>query len=162
MKIIIVKSKKFGDKETMVDDADYEWLNSFKWFLSKSNGGFYVRRKIGGNKTITMHRQILGITDSKIKGDHIDINPLNNQRGNLRTATPKQSSRNRAKVNGNSSKYLGVCWSRHKFRWRATIFYGKQIYLGVFKSEEEAALAYDKKALELFGEFANLNFKIAA
>lgn len=66
---------------------------------------------------------------------------------------------NREKQKGTSSKFKGVCWHKRDNGWRAYIRKdGKQLYLGLFTSEAEAACAYDVKAKELFGEFARLNF----
>ena len=57
-----------------------------------------------------------------------------------------------------TSSYLGVSWFKRDSNWRAWLKYnGKQLHLGYFSSEKEAALDYNKKAVELFGEFARLN-----
>ncbi len=57
-----------------------------------------------------------------------------------------------------SSKYKGVHWSNTHNKWVAQIQYkGKQTYLGLFKKEDDAAISYNVKATELFGEFAHLN-----
>jgi len=60
-----------------------------------------------------------------------------------------------------TSRYVGVCLRDRKTKcWRANIFYhNKQYYLGTYSTEKEAALAYDKKAIEFYGEQARLNFK---
>jgi len=103
--------------------------------------------------------------------DHIDGNGLNNRRSNLRVATQSQNSANQGKINGNfSSKYKGVCWDKSKQNWMSYIgsTYGsagksiktKREYLGRFKNEEDAARAYDKRARELWGDYAHLNFPI--
>lgn len=143
----------------VVDDADFEQLNQFKWFAHKRTGNFYaVRRKDG--KHVSMHRELLGITDPSILGDHKDRNTLNNQRNNLRKASRSQNNANTRSRNNSVSKYLGVSpfVKNGKSKWRANICKDKKIYhLGYFKTEEDAALAYNKKALELHGEFANLN-----
>lgn len=150
-------------KVALVDNADFEWLNQWKWHVKKKKNTFYAsRRKYQSDtrryKTIYMHRQILGITDSKIFGEHIDHNGLNNQRNNLRTATRAQNGMNRtAKVNG-TSKYLGVSWDKSRNKWIAQIRTGnKVIKLGGYHSEKEAALEYNKAALEYHKEFANPN-----
>ena len=97
--------------------------------------------------------------------DHIDGNGLNNQRSNLRIATRLQNLKNKVvQVGKIHSKYKGVCKQvcKHGDKiyayWTALITSDfKRHYLGTFKTEEEAALAYNKKAVELHGEFANLN-----
>lgn len=56
-----------------------------------------------------------------------------------------------------SSKYKGVCWRKRCKCWRAKICLEKHIHLGNYEDEKEAALAYDKAALQLFGEYARTN-----
>lgn len=148
----------------IVDDADFEWLNKWKWQAQKNATTYYaVRTDYSKGKRnpvlIYMHCEILGlIKDSAIEGDHRDRNGLNNQRNNLRLATRSQNCANRAVYKKCSSKYNGVGWHKVTNKWSAYI--GKdneQYHLGIFETEIEAAIAYNKAASELFGEFANLN-----
>ena len=101
-----------------------------------------------------MHRQILGCqADQQI--DHRNHNTLDNRRSNLRLATPSQNAINRRKAKG----YKGV--SRVRDKWRATIGSVRKKerrHLGYFPSAERAAKAYDAAAIEMYGEFALLNF----
>ena len=102
-----------------------------------------------------MHRQLLGITDPNIKGEHKDGNGLNNQRSNLRTATHAQNCWNTSSKGG-SSRFKGVHWT--KWGWNAQIAANRIRYsLGHYEKEEDAAKAYNKKALELHGKFVRLN-----
>ena len=91
--------------------------------------------------------------------DHINNKAnLNNTTGNLRWATGWEQQGNKSKQLNTSSQYKGVSWNKKDRRWRAYIRIGtKLLHLGYFKSEDEAALAYNKKAIEHFGEFAILN-----
>lgn len=90
---------------------------------------------------------------TKYELDHIDGNRANNKIANLREATRRENARNMSSHKGSTSKYKGVCW--HSNAWRATIWDGsKQINLGRYKSEEEAAKVYQVKANELFQSFA--------
>jgi hypothetical protein len=103
---------------------------------------------------IYMHRVILNPTTG-LFCDHIDRNGLNNQRDNLPICTIAQNNMNKRSVG--KSKYLGV--HRWKNRFVAQICMdGKQYRLGFFKTEKEAAIAYDKVARNHHREFANLNF----
>ncbi len=160
MKEIKINSKKYGIKIILIDDADFEFLNDFKWSLKiDKDNRCYAHRKDKG-KEIKLHRFILNCPTNYCV-DHIDGNGLNNQRDNLRICTYGQNSRNSFKYNFGltSSKYKGVTWDKQKLKWRAQIsFEGKHTTLGRYKIEIEAAKAYDKKAKELFGEFARLNF----
>jgi len=140
----------------MVDDEDFEWLSQYKWVLHKQKKGLLRCVRYEKKKTIVMSRAIMGVTDSKTLLDHRDHNPLNNQRINLRICTKHQNNFNKTPAKNSTSKYLGVCW--HKNRWYASIMFNrKHIGLGRHKDENDAAIAYNKKAAELFGEFANLN-----
>ena len=98
--------------------------------------------------------------------DHINKRGLDNRRENLRVVDSVQNALNRKKQktynkSQTSSKYKGVGWRKSHTKWVSyiTINY-KQISLGYFDSEIEAAKAYDEAALKYFGEFATLNFKL--
>jgi hypothetical protein len=88
--------------------------------------------------------------------NHIDRNTLNNNVDNLRFATLSQAQAHKITPTG-KCVYRGV--EAHIHRWPAIItMNNKKIYLGSYKSAKEAARAYNEKARELFGEFANLNY----
>ena len=155
-------------KFALVDDEDFEWLNQWKWQAQKDDNTFYATRltSSGGRKRILMHRAILGLAGAnKMLCDHKDHDGLNNTRQNLRVCTPSQNQANRRTTNKNwTSIYIGVSRKITKVMkytynyWYAQITKnGKKINIGIFKTEREAALAYNKKSLELNGEFATLN-----
>jgi|WetSurMetagenome_2_1015567.scaffolds.fasta_scaffold47609_3 hypothetical protein len=135
-----------------IDGEDESLLKKFKWYLSKSKDKKrnYAVTTING-KTIRMHRMIMNCVNSKIDIDHIDHNGLNNKKSNLRLCTRSQNMGNVLKL-----KYKGVQKRTNIFRAYIDKDY-KRIYLGNFNTPEEAANAYNKKAVELFGEFACLN-----
>lgn len=149
-------------KVALVDDEDFEYFNQWKWYAAKGRRTFYAQRNgynENGKYIIHMHREILGLTDPEIFCDHRDTDGLNNQKHNLRTATRTQNNANKKSSKSSTSSFLGVSYHKSRNNWRATIFKDyKQIHLGSFKTEIEAAKAYDKHALEIHGEFANLNF----
>jgi hypothetical protein len=137
-----------------VDAADYEWLSRYKWSLC--GNGYAARREKG--KTILMHRQIMQAPEGMVV-DHIDGNPINTRRANLRTCTYAENICNTAKRAGATSKFKGVYFYTRVGKWCARIqFKGKDFWLGYFDDEVEAARAYDRKAVEVFGEFARPNF----
>jgi len=157
--------KNRGKYVALVDDEDFEYLNQFKWCVEKHKNTYYARRIIilenNTRMLILMHRVIM--KDSNEFGvDHKDHNGLNNQKSNLRMATRSQNGVNRS--SHGKVKYLGVSihvnkgYKRIKYMSCITLN-GEYYYLGVFDSAEDAAYAYDMKAKELFGEFANLNFR---
>jgi hypothetical protein len=104
---------------------------------------------------IYMHRQIMKAPRNR-QVDHKDCDTLNNHRDNLRFATRRQNRANISSRRG-TSRFVGVY--RHKDKWLAQIVHrGRRYYLGLFEDEVEAAKARDRKAWELHGEFAYLNF----
>lgn len=154
MKTIGLNNGKFA----MVDDEDYIFLSQWKWQAKKHRNTYYavrtihVKRKSVG--VIWMHR-VINKTPTGLVTDHIDRNGLNNQKSNLRTSSISENNRNSMYKNG-TSKYKGVGFKGNK--WRARISVNKkQIHLGVFKSQEDAAIAYNNAAIKYHGEFAYLN-----
>lgn len=124
----------------------------------------YRRVKIDG-KIYAVHRLIFILHHGSILKylDHIDGNPLNNSIGNLRDATSQENNRNRKKIKsygGKSptSRFKGVSWYEQYEKWQVRIgINGKRKHLGYFTLEIDAAKAYDKVAIDVFGEFAKLN-----
>lgn len=146
---------------TMVDDEDYGWISSYKWYADKDPHNhrlFYARRKErlrnGKQKTITLAREILNAPSDKMV-DHINGDTLDNQRSNLRIATHAQNNRNIHRYKG----FKGVVWHKRSNKWIARIvFNGKIIHLGYYTDDVEAAKVYDNAALLYFGDFAKTNF----
>jgi hypothetical protein len=142
-------------KFAIVDAEDYEWLSRYKWYTS-GGSELYAKRKMRG-KTIFMHREIMQVPQGMVV-DHINRNRWDNRRSNLRVCTQGQNTRNRRSFGG-KSRFKGVHWHAQTRKWVAAICLNrKKTYIGQFRDEREAALAYDRKAAELFGPFAYLNF----
>ena len=115
-------------------------------------------RKSEKRTSIQMHRFVLNLKPEDSELDHVNRNGLDNRKSNLRKATRSNQMANARKRKGElTSKFKGVCWTRRRWQSNITVN-GKQIYLGRFKDETEAALAYDTAAKEHFGEYAKTNF----
>jgi len=142
-------------KVALVDDEDYEELNQWKWYAHKSGSKrskyYACRAAVRGEKeyTLRMHRDILGLKpgDGKIC-DHINRNPLDNRRANLRVANHTINGRNRGIQSNNTSGYKGVHWEKARKKWMADI----KIHLGHFVNLEDAIEARKQGELKYWGE----------
>jgi len=156
MKQIPLTKGKFA----LVDDEDYKYLNQFKWWAKKGKKNFYAVRKnysYKKPKLIRMHREIMNPPENMFI-DHINHNGLDNQRKNLRIVTNQQNMMNQQLRKNTSSKFKGVRFFKLNKLWQSYIGHNqKQIHIGFFKKEIDAAIAYNQKAKELFGSYALLN-----
>ena len=164
MKTVPLSGAKAAGRVALVNDADYKLVSQYRWFV--------MERKIEGQRTRGPYagawirhdgRRVLLLMHKLITGwpltDHKNHDGLDNRRRNLRNATKAQNNQNSRSRLGSSSQYKGVHWSTRQQRWRANIAHeGRVRSLGVFMSEEDAARAYDAAALQLYGEYAVLNF----
>ena len=142
------------DLFALVDAADYEELSKYAWHISGDRRHLSVTAH-RGRKTVYMHREIMQPPEGYVV-DHIDHNRLNHRRCNLRVCTRRQNDANMG-PRGGSSRFVGV--HRYGDKWKAEIRRGGEyFYLGLFDDEVEAAKARDRKAYELHGPYAYLNF----
>jgi len=146
---IIETFNKNGNKvsECIVDDDKYYELIKYKWFTSLG----YIKTHMN-NTTVFIHRYLIDPEKGEIV-DHVNNNPLDNRISNLRICDDSLNSHNRQIKEG---KYRGVSKNGKGYAGKI-IKNGKEYNLGTYKTQEEAALAYNTKALELYGEHANLN-----
>lgn len=158
-----ITNKKGKVFKILYDESDHELVAKYEWHV----GGKYVRTSYYipgiGSRTKMMHRVIMGLTDANLYVDHINRNPFDNRRSNLRICSQPENTRNRSA--SGECKYLGVTYQRCKINSAVYVYIkarirvaDKLIHLGSHKTEELAAKAYDKAAKHYFGEFANLNF----
>jgi hypothetical protein len=148
--LIPIRIKNNSDTFSKVDEDDYERCKDIKWYIDKDLYAYSPRKG-------RMHRFIMNSKPGEPMIDHINGDKLDNRKSNLRSATSFQNAQNKLKKEGATSKYIGVN-KRHKNSYLANIDKDKIPYqLGTFKTEEAAALAYNIKALELYGPNAKLN-----
>ena len=146
----------------VIDDEDADLVVGFKWYgMRTKEGKIYPagwKHVPPGRFFVHLHRLITNAQPGEII-DHLDRDPLNCRRSNLRRATAQQNKCNCGPFRRpTTSKYKGVFLCRRTGRFRARIVLNrKKIYLGYFATEDEAARAYNTKAAELFGEYAYLN-----
>jgi hypothetical protein len=162
---IVVNSPKHGDHVSLIDREDLPRFNAFdNWCIHKRpETTYYLMTKIGYDYTgfqsnIVAHR--LAMSFPILNVDHINGDGLDNRKCNLREVSHAQNMWNRKITTKAETMFKGVHFIKKAIKnpWIGLIRHNnKNIYLGVFKTDIEAALAYNKKALELFGEYARIN-----
>jgi hypothetical protein len=145
-------------KYALVDADMMDIAMAYAWHYAQGKGYEWAQAttRVDGKKTtLKLHHLVMGVPLEGYCVDHINGNPLDNRRSNLRLCTFNQNRQSQHKVRG-AVQYRGV----HKCgrRYRAVVTHeGRKQHLGFFDTPEEAAHAYNLKALELRGEFASLN-----
>ena len=148
-RLLDVSTSLRPNKFAMVDADDYEWLAQFNWRIDKQG---YVRcsaRVDTGKQNIHIARYIMNPASDMV-ADHINGNPLDNRRCNLRVLSKRDNAINCCANQGR--EYKGT--SKHtKSGYEAFIgVHGKRRYLGLFREIEQGAIAYDVAAVLLFGK----------
>ncbi|WP_338433251.1 HNH endonuclease [Clostridium tyrobutyricum] len=146
--IILNNGEKFRiSTESLNKVTPYTWCTE--------GNGYAMSRTFG--KAVKLHRIITGASKAEIV-DHIDGNVKNNTLYNLRICKKQQNEFNTKIRSDNTTGFKGVSYDKRRNKYRSYIvYYGKQISLGQYKYKLDAAKAYNRKALELFGKFARLN-----
>lgn len=133
------------------DMEDYDKIKDYCWYEIKV--GNYHNME-AWDKTIGSQIKMYWIIFDKYC-DHIDRNPLNNRKYNLRQATPAENSANKSITKRNTSGIIGVCWDKSRDKWISSIKCdGKNINLGRFVNKEDAIRARLEAEQKYFKEFA--------
>lgn len=143
-----------GKGVAIVSPEDHVWAMERRWNLDPRG---YARTTVR-RRSYFLHRLLLNAPKGVLV-DHINGEPLDCRRENLRLCNAKENARSRRKHRNTSSRFKGVTWHARVGKWQAVIVpNGRMRYLGLYVSEEEAGRAYDRAAVEEFGAFAKLNF----
>ncbi len=140
----------------IIDEEDLDRVRQYSWELLVTG---YIGHRHKKNYKMTrflLHRFILNAAKGQ-RVDHINGNPLDNRKSNLRFCNQSQNNMNARLRKTSKSGFKGVSWENRSKKWRAVICLSGNIELGRFESKIEAAKVYNAKALELFGEFARFN-----
>lgn len=147
----------------MIDAGDREKLGTYRWAVRPLRSKFTRYAMRHGSKgvdeptTVLLHRQIMGFPD-RLTVDHIDGDPLNNRRHNLRICTRSQNIQSKHNIKLGASGRKGVQLLKNG-QFSAIISIGNRLkYLGTFNDADKAARVWDAAAFAARGEFARLNF----
>ena len=146
--IILYDMNSNEKARALIDLDDVHKVKEYKWCL---DGYGYVRG--GKEKKIQLHRFVMNCPDDMVV-DHINLNPLDNRKMNLRICTKQQNEMNRPLRNNNTSGITGVSLHKQTNKWRAYIEYNqKYIHLGLFDTKEDAVKAREQAEIKYFGEY---------
>lgn len=149
-----ITNRKGQTFTVLLDDADAPLYDARIWYVSAKG---YVVHSLPDKSKLWLHRVLMNAPADK-QVDHINRNRLNNCRDNLRLCTSSENNRNRTRSSLNTSGYVGVSFDKDAGKWYAELtIHGRDIYLGLYDTAKEGAIARDAAALEYHGEFANLN-----
>lgn len=158
--ILTLKSPKYGVKEVLIDDEDYDKIKGYIWHIYKRPYTFYCGTfyKIDGKqKTIDLHRFLTNCPKG-FDVDHINRDGLDNRRSNLRICTRSQNIQNQKIHKDNRYGARGLYWDKSRKKWQVRICINyKTIHIGRFENKEDAINAYNEAAKKYHGEFARVS-----
>lgn len=151
---IIIESKVQGVIRVKIDNDDLEKCSKLTWHYAKNKDSKYIQTRIKG-KMIKLHRYIMNMNNSNLVVDHINRNPLDNRKSNLRICSYKENSFNKSIRVDNTSGIPGVSFHKTNKKWRAKIKYNNlTIHLGYFEDINEALINRRVAEEILFGEYS--------
>jgi hypothetical protein len=163
--LLEVRSKTHGNFIAWIDSEDAERVAAYNWNVRISDSRIYfatrVKQPNGKRTMLYLHRFLKSCPDG-LQIDHEKHEYLDLRKTELRCADRSQNQWNQRSHSNTTSRFKGVSWHKQTSKWQAQIRYNyKRVHLGLFppgpEGQRDAALAYDHKAIELFGEFAKLN-----
>lgn len=144
--------------KTVLYQCDLRFVYMYNWYYSTR--GYAETNCRATRKNLKMHRLIMQPPTGMVI-DHINSDPLDNRRDNLRICTQTENARNSKHQQRTKSGLRGVYWSNKDRKWTARINTGGKFRsLGYFNNKIDAAVAFDTAARELYGTYAKLNFPI--
>ena len=139
-------------EEFYLDEEDLPKIEYYCWGITSR--GYVSTRNPATGKDLRLHRFIMECPDDMIV-DHINRNPLDNRKENLRICTQSENTKNKSKQHNNKSGVVGVHWDKQNSKWKAEIsIKGKKKSLGYFSNKQDAIEARLKAELEHYGTFS--------
>lgn len=145
----------------LFDKTGWDIVSKYDRYISVNESGYaYMKYK---GETIFIHRLLLGLpirydSNTQLIGEHKDNNRLNNKLSNLRIKTKPENPKNCTKYKNTKNTYKGTSYHKHINKWGAYIQSNKKsFYCGVYKTEVDAAIAYNTASYFLHGDMANFN-----
>lgn len=149
--ILIVEKRDHTIFEIIIDKDDIDKVSQYRW---RNNGANYFKTPKG----LYLHRFLMDCNDTDLRVDHIDGNPLNCSKSNLRICTEQQNRMNNKRQSNNTSGHSGITYRKDTSKWSASIQVNyRVIRLGCFSTLEEAIEARRQAEIEYFGEYRRVD-----
>ena len=150
--IVILDIRNEEKHRVMIDIEDVELVSNYKWSTGKGSNLDRAWTKKDGKHVFIYNLIMDNDVSSENRVDHINRNPLDNRRSNLRICSALENNRN---TNQSAKPTVGVSWSEPMGKWRARInLNGKEYRLGYFDNKEDAIKARQEAEKKMFGEYA--------